>query len=191
MVNSNSSSARQAFFANFSKMAVDAFSSNERPSQPRPLVMLTGGLWTRAQFAHALNHKDADLLGLARCAILQPDLPLLLEAYTSKYTRVDGKTSDVVPSNLNEKLERWESGASPEPRSPAWWPRLVGVGVGMAWYTVGMRRIAVDRSLPVGRWWVLIVVEMYFGERGVRMMSNVIVVFGLVIFYYFIASIMY
>ncbi|KLO14392.1 FMN-linked oxidoreductase [Schizopora paradoxa] len=158
-------STRQAFFAKFSKMAMELYSSNEASSSPRPLVMLTGGLRTRAQFTSAIRNGDAHLLGLARHAISQPDLPLLLE----KHSNIDDD------EDLGDKIELGEGSTSPEPRSPTWWPRLVGAGIGMAWYTIGMRRIAVGKPLPIGRWWVLILLEMYFGELGVRIITSTLV----------------
>ncbi len=129
--------------------------------------MLTGGLRTRAQFANAIQNGDAQLIGMARHAILQPDLPRLLESLVA----ADSKHDEYA--KLNDKVELWEGASLPEPRSPAWWPRLVGAGVGMAWYTIGMRRIYVGEQLPIGRWWVLILLEMYFGASGVRILLGV------------------
>ena len=73
-------SPRQAFFESFASIAVEAV---QRPfSQPSniksrspPLVMLTGGLRTRSQFTSVLARKHAHLLGVARLATLQPQLP--------------------------------------------------------------------------------------------------------------------
>ncbi|KLO14364.1 FMN-linked oxidoreductase [Schizopora paradoxa] len=157
--------ARQAFFAKFSRMAMELYSSNEESLSPCPLVMVTGGLRTRAQFMSAIRNGDAHLLGLARHAILQPNLPLLLE----KFSDVDDN------EDSEEKIELWEDSSPPGPRSPTWWPRLVGAGVGMAWYTIGMRRLAVGKPLPIGRWWVLILLEMYFGEFGLRIITSTLV----------------
>lgn len=170
MAKSNDSD-RQAFFVNFSKMAMGLHSSNESSSAPHPLVMLTGGLRTRVQFANAIRNGDAHLIGLARYAILQPDLPLLLENLAASDTDPHGNKV----AEINGKLEAWEGCSLPEPRSPTWWPRLVGAGVGMAWYTIGMRRIAAGKPLPIGRWWVLILLEMYFGEFAVRIISSTLV----------------
>ncbi len=148
IANSNNST-RQAFFAKFSKTAMELYSSNQSSSSSRrcPLVMLTGGLRTRAQFAIAIQNGDAQLIGIARHAILQPDLPRLLESLVT----ADSKHDEYA--KVNDKLELCEGASLPEPQSPAWWPRLVGAGVGMAWYTVGMRRISDGEPLPIGRWW--------------------------------------
>jgi len=166
IANSNNSS-RQAFFAKFSKTAMELYSSNQSSSRRCPLVMLTGGLRTRAQFANAIQNGDAQLIGMARHAILQPDLPRLLESLVA----ADSKHDEYA--KVNDKVELWEGASLPEPRYSAWWPRLVGAGVGMAWYTIGMRRISDGEPLAIGRWWVLILLEMYFGASGVRILLGV------------------
>lgn len=52
-------------------------SSNIDPAK-RPLIMLTGGLRTPQLMASALERGHADLLGIGRYAILQPELPKII-----------------------------------------------------------------------------------------------------------------
>ena len=128
-------SPRQALFERFSKRAMGAL--DETGCHPRPLVLLTGGLRTPAQFTTALGPPaHADLLGVGRGAILRPDFPDVLAG------RLGVAGSDAMP-------------VAPEPRHEhraaadrtvvwRWWwvlPRipLVGAGVDVAWYTVAMR----------------------------------------------------
>ncbi|KAL5522565.1 hypothetical protein ACEPAG_8582 [Sanghuangporus baumii] len=160
------SSPHQAFFESFSRLAVTAVENEYHTtdlSRKPPLIMLTGGLRTRGQFSRVLGRRHAHLLGLARHSVLRPNLPQLLYNYHDQMK--SGKSLDKRGQYLSdEELWAWETQPSPEPSSPGWWPHLVGAGVGMAWYVVAMRRLALFRELPYGKNWFQIVLEMYFGE---------------------------
>ncbi|KAL5480864.1 hypothetical protein ACEPAI_9804 [Sanghuangporus weigelae] len=160
------SSSRQAFFESFSHLAVTAVENEYHTtdfSRRPPLIMLSGGLRTRGQFSRVLGRRHAHLLGLARLSVLQPNLPQLLYNYHDQM-RI-GKSLDERDQYLSdEELWSWEIQPSPEPSSPGWWPHLVGAGIGMAWYVVAMRHIALARELPYRKSWFQIVLEMYFGE---------------------------
>lgn len=84
----------------------------------------------------ALASRHADLLGIGRGAILCPDLPKILRL----------KTQDSAsPSAWDEKPFTHE----PEAvfRASKWMARvkLIGAGIGTAWYTIRMRDIAVSQ----------------------------------------------
>ncbi|KAL5499170.1 hypothetical protein ACEPAH_1688 [Sanghuangporus vaninii] len=147
-------SSRQAFFESFSRLAVTAVENEYHTSDSSrrpPLIMLTGGLRTRGQFSRVLGRRHAHLLGLARLSVLQPNLPQLLYDYRNE--------------NLSDgEFRSWETQPSPEPSSAGWWPHLVGAGIGMAWYVVAMRHLALAREPPYRKSWFQIVLEMYFGE---------------------------
>ncbi|KAI5123256.1 hypothetical protein M0805_001345 [Coniferiporia weirii] len=188
-------SPRQAFFESFAHIAVEAVqpsTNNENgnaptPTQPRPrpLIMLTGGLRTRGQLARALQRGHAHLLGLARPATLQPALPRLIRV--SQDVRAGpgfGSGTNLSESELasvHQVLRRWETQPPPEPRAPAWWPRIVGAGVGMAWHIVAMHRRARGRPLPYGAGWLRIVLEMYLGNAIRDAGGAVIVVFSMLL----------
>ncbi|KAH8113757.1 FMN-linked oxidoreductase [Phellopilus nigrolimitatus] len=167
------SSPRQAFFESFARVAMDAVrrpaASPRQPSgqshtKAPPLIMLTGGLRTRAQFALVLKSKHADLLGLARLATLQPDLPnFLLEHQLVSGIGV-AERQPPKGCSVQDVSWEWERQPTPEPRSPSWWPRIVGAGIGMAWYVVAIRRLAQGSASPYSNNWVFVVLEMYFGS---------------------------
>ena len=59
---------------------------------------------------------------------------------------------------------KWESQPLPHIHSPSWWPKVVGGGIAVAWYTVAMRRTALNRRLPSeSTGWLPITLEMYLG----------------------------
>lgn len=158
------SSPRQAFFESFSRLAVETVEREYHTSAPGkkpPLIMLTGGLRTRSQFSRALERRHAHLLGLGRLSVLQPALPRLLQEF---HEQVKSEKSDdgTHSRSVEEQLRSWETRPSPEPSSPSWWPHLVGAGVGMAWYVVAMRRLALSRGLPYGAHWLQLISEMHF-----------------------------
>ena len=142
-------SPRQVLFEKFSKRAMGVL-DEMGCRHPRPLVLLTGGLRTPAQFTTALGPPaHADLLGIGRGAILCPDFPEVLAG------RLSAGGSDVLP-------------VAPEPQCAAayrgvvqpwwwWWSRwcpripLVGASVDVAWYTVVMRCWAMGTAtVPAG-----------------------------------------
>lgn len=161
-------SVRQTFFDSFSRIAVETIEAAAKDSQNAPLIMLTGGLGSRTQFSSVLGNKHAHVLGLARLATLQPDLPRQLYDYclsnqaAKEAPRPEKSGSRERPSSSSTWA--WESQSNPAPSSPSWWPRIVGAGVGMAWYSVAMRRLARNQNLPYGEGWLRIVLEMYLGE---------------------------
>lgn len=168
-----SASPRQAFFENFARVAVEAV---QRPfsrakSRSPPLIMLTGGLRTPSQFSFVLHRKHANLLGVARLATLQPQLPQLLSS-----------TNEKPPSFRQREIRdlSWEAMPDPAPQAPTWWPSIVGAGVGMAWHNVAFRRLARGRPRPFGAGWLRIILEMYFGEMGVHILM--LLLLSLVIF---------
>jgi hypothetical protein len=130
-------SARQVFFAKFARAARTVI--QELPAPQRPLVMLTGGLNTARRLHDALADGHADLLGIARAAVLCPDLPWRLAA--------PGPLKDpLVPS---EPLLGLPDGPLSRALCAVLWclgilplPKVLGAGVGMAWYTVMLRRLA-------------------------------------------------
>lgn len=162
------SSARQAFFESFSRIAMQMVKEKTANTpglarRPPPLIMLTGGLSTRAQCLRALTLHHANLLGLARAATLHPTLPHdLYECFKGQSGHAGCNWS-------------WEALPDPEPKSPAWWPRIVGAGVGLAWYDLVMRRLseghpascrtasaaAYSYPYPPSSHWLLIIFDMY------------------------------
>ena len=148
----STTSPRQILFEELSEMAVRAVES-VKSSRQLPLIMLTGGLRTRFQFAKVLAQNHAQLLGVARLAILHPSVPRqLLEA--SEHPEND---------EIQAEIRNWENKKAPAPQPATWWPRIVGGGLGMAWYDVAIRRL-VRGEEPPGRMNPLsILLEMYLG----------------------------
>jgi hypothetical protein len=97
-------------------------------------------------------------------SVLRPELPRELKEHLKS-----SASDDTIEHNSFDELETLQY---PEPQTPAWWPRIIGAGVGMAWYTVAMKRIARsemrDRlvKLPYGVGTVGVLVEMWFGLDG-------------------------
>ncbi|KAF8524274.1 hypothetical protein BU17DRAFT_43062 [Hysterangium stoloniferum] len=122
-------SPRQAFFASFSRKVVQSMPISGTKSTP--LIILTGGLRTPSQMARIISHKHAHLLGLGRLSVLCPDFPHRI----SPVVVVRGDEDALLPI--------------PEPNlyCPRWFPKLVGAGVGTAWYVVAMRQIARGKDI--------------------------------------------
>ncbi|KAH7928629.1 FMN-linked oxidoreductase [Leucogyrophana mollusca] len=140
---SQSTSSRQAFFAEFSKKAMQELKSAPTSASTTPLVLLTGGLRSPSHLDAALAAQHADLLGIGRGAILCPDLPTRLRALRSNSSvsvRIDHYGSDDHPFAREPDVES---------HVPSWLPRirLIGAGVGMAWYSVRMRAIAASQMV--------------------------------------------
>ncbi|KZV66475.1 FMN-linked oxidoreductase [Peniophora sp. CONT] len=138
--------SRQAFFARFSRRARDAVQGV--PLSRRPLILLTGGLRSADMLQEVLEQKHADLLGLARAAVLSPDLPARLAAgpglaADTIFPRLPELTypDTLIVSLLSRTLHLL--GVLPL-------PKLIGAGVGMAWYTVMLRRLAEGRYVDYG-----------------------------------------
>ena len=132
-VPSSTVSRRQAFFARFSAQALRSL---EGQPEPKPLILLTGGLRTPAHLHGALRARHAHLLGFGRASVLRPDLPSALRARAP---------DDSTPFTQEPELDvGWWFDFLP--RSP-----LIGAGVGMAWYVVCIRRIAAEGPQAVER----------------------------------------
>ena len=101
--------------------AIDALPT----SLPKPLILLTGGLRTPEQMRKAVDQRDCDLLGLGRLSVLRPDFPKRLRSQ---------------PDYVAEEPDL--------PKLP-WFPKLLGAGVGTAWYVVQIRRIAEGKSVDM------------------------------------------
>ncbi|KAI0035449.1 hypothetical protein K488DRAFT_43257 [Vararia minispora EC-137] len=138
-------SARQVFFARFARLARAAIQNV--PESRRPLILLTGGLRTKERLQDALINGHADLLGLARAATLSPHFPLRLAGGPS------GPPSGGDPLVPPEpKLEYPDA-----PMTRLFFsaleclgilplPKLIGAGVGMAWYTVMLHRLSKGKT---------------------------------------------
>lgn len=125
-----SGNARQAFFSIFSKKAVELFQNPaECPGISAPLILLTGGIRTAAQCHEIVQNKRADLLGFARLATLCPQLPTVL-----RNTPADQNAPVVMEPDLSSS-----AAISLLPQI-----RLIGAGIGTAWYCVALRRLASD-----------------------------------------------
>lgn len=138
--NVSSKSPRQAYFARFSHQALKALESLPQTptSPPPPLILLTGGLQTPRILRTALNSGHAHLLGIGRGSILCPNLPSMLK--DKKDLSWDNIPFQREPDlSLPHIFGTW-------PLSRVWnlvpKIRLIGAGVGMAWYVVAMRRIS-------------------------------------------------
>ncbi|TFY70941.1 hypothetical protein EVG20_g2060 [Dentipellis fragilis] len=168
--------SRQAFFARFARLARDAIHSlPSTSSRLPPLVLLTGGLRSPTTLVDILSNGHADLLGIGRGSVLCPQLPRLLANQlhaldiggpTSGPATPSVKTADIFPpdpdlsypdSQVTRTLARIFCLLGLLPL-----PKLIGAGVGMAWYTVAISRLshghAVDRRMSglqsVVRMWI-------------------------------------
>lgn len=145
-VKSSKNSPRKAFFARFSQEALKAF--REIPlstlSYPLPLILLTGGLRTPGLLHTALSSEHTDLLGIGRGSVLCPDLPRLL-----KRKEWEASVWDDIPFAEEPDLDL--------PMLLKYWPfsyiwscfadvSLIGAGIGMAWYVVMIRNLALKGS---------------------------------------------
>jgi hypothetical protein len=141
---SASNSPRQAFFARFSHRALQALESLRHSDSTYtgylPLILLTGGLRTPGLLQKALTLKHADLLGIGRGSVLCPDLPSVLSQRLH-----DLRTWGDIPFQPEPDLQL--PGILSYPIFCLIWElvpkvKLIGAGVGMAWYVVAMRHIA-------------------------------------------------
>ena len=137
-----SKSPRQAFFAHFSHQVLQALESLPRTptSPPTPLILLTGGLRTPGLLRTVLILGHAHLLGIGRGSVLCPNLPSILKEKNEEPSQWDDMPFQQEPDlRLPHILEHW-------PLNWMWSLapkiRLIGAGVGMAWYVVTIRRIS-------------------------------------------------
>jgi 2,4-dienoyl-CoA reductase-like NADH-dependent reductase (Old Yellow Enzyme family) len=114
---------REAFFLDFAEAI-----RHEFPGLP---LMVTGGFRTRKAMSEAIENKACDVIGLARPAVLRPDIPKALI--------------------LNPKVEQVDlSGEMPTVPVP-WFIRLTGVrvlgaGAQTAWYTARLQKIGLSQG---------------------------------------------
>lgn len=127
---------RQAFFARFSRTVMKDLHRSPVPSSSVPLILLTGGLRFYSHLQNALISNHADLLGVGRGAVLCPDLPKILRLQLQN----------------NKSSSTWADrpfAREPEAlfRASRWVPsvKLIGAGVGTAWYITRMRDIAISQ----------------------------------------------
>lgn len=137
-----SKSPRQPFFARFSHQALQALESLPLTptSPPPPLILLTGGLRTPGLLQTVLNSGHAHLLGIGRGSVLCPNLPSILREKNKDLQQWDDIPFQREPDlSLPHIFKTW-------PLSCLWnlvpKIKLIGAGVGMAWYVVGIRRIS-------------------------------------------------
>lgn len=142
---------RQAFFAQFSSRLMGELSSMASSDGILPLVLLTGGLRTPAHLYTALSAKHAHLLGIGRGSVLCPGLPTVL-----KNRRKDESEAELY-SDLTPFKPEPDLGLSFTERKPWRWiwkyipkVKLIGAGIGMAWYVVMIRRLAKERIRRLG-----------------------------------------
>ncbi|KAG2361859.1 hypothetical protein BDR07DRAFT_1358465 [Suillus spraguei] len=127
---------RQAFFAQFSRTVMKDLHRSPLPFPSVPLILLTGGLRSHSHLQAALMSKHADLLGIGRGAVLCPDLPKILRLQL----QTSGSSSTWTDRPFAHEPEAVF-------RASKWVPsvKLIGAGVGTAWYTTRMRDIAVSQ----------------------------------------------
>lgn len=138
-------SPRQAFFAQFSRHAMEALSpySNPNSNASAPLILLTGGLRTPSHLRTAITSRHAHLLGIGRGSVTCPNLPDILR-------RMEDTESEFVddPYTLFAPEPNLALGFFGSYWSGRWiWTfmsriQLIGAGAGMAWYVVMIRRLA-------------------------------------------------
>ena len=133
---------RQAYFTHFSHQALQALESLRKTSTspPTPLILLTGGLRTPAVLRTVLTSRDAHLLGIGRGSVLCPNLPSILKQKEKDLSRWDDIPFQLEPDlSLPPVLNYW-------PLNWAWSLvpkiKLIGAGIGIAWYIVAIRHIS-------------------------------------------------
>ncbi|KAF8830510.1 hypothetical protein HHX47_DHR2001175 [Lentinula edodes] len=132
---------RQAFFAHFSSKLMKELSSVTSSDQCAPLILLTGGLRSPAHLYTALRNDHAHLLGIGRASVLCPNLPTVLKRRRAAEADL---SSDVTPFKPEPDLRFWPLARKPWRCIRRHFPKvkLIGAGVGMAWYVVMIRRLA-------------------------------------------------
>ncbi|KAJ8502609.1 hypothetical protein ONZ45_g11596 [Pleurotus djamor] len=140
MAASQTLSPRQVFFSQFSQEALAAL-DKAHYDHPRPLVILTGGFSAPSQMYSALQCKHADLLGIGRYSVMFPELPLLLRQQEAKGLPPSTASFGARPLVESNSVAR-QSGICTWLWNEIAQVKLVGSGVGVAWYTVTLRRMA-------------------------------------------------
>lgn len=138
-------SQRQAFFARFSHIALQALESlrNTTPTPP-PLILLTGGLKNVDLLNSALTHKHTDLLGIGRASVVCPDLPRIVLEKSKSPRGKDDESFGPEPRLLNDAFFNFTFASWIWTMLPK--IKIIGAGFEMAWYVVVMRQIATSKS---------------------------------------------
>ncbi|EKM57662.1 uncharacterized protein PHACADRAFT_138900 [Phanerochaete carnosa HHB-10118-sp] len=153
-------SKRQAIFSRFSRLALHELEQLQEttPGLQRPLILLTGGLSSVDLMESALRHKHADLLGIGRLSILSPRLPraLMESPREQRYLEPSPPVSDIKPWDMEPLYSptSWYTvemialapiiylwSLTPKFLKPRF-PRYIGAGLEVSWYTVAMRNLA-------------------------------------------------
>ncbi|TCD60742.1 hypothetical protein EIP91_009610 [Steccherinum ochraceum] len=146
-------SRRQGVFAEFSRRAVQTLTVENvcPPGKARPLIMLTGGLHSTELMTSALARNHADLVGLARVATHDPELPKHIAEDASAPLQNVFPFHGPFPQTtlpLRYTVERivtvflatlW--GALPDAAKPEI-PTLIGAGTETARYSILLRALA-------------------------------------------------
>ncbi|KAG2154256.1 uncharacterized protein EDB93DRAFT_1081670 [Suillus bovinus] len=127
---------RQAFFAQFSRTVMKDLHQSPVPLSSVPLILLTGGLRSYSHLQAALMSKHADLLGIGRGAVICPDLPkiLRLQLQNSKSSSAWADKPFAREPDIESRPSKWVPSV-----------KLIGAGVGTAWYVSRMRDIAISQ----------------------------------------------
>ncbi|THU99151.1 FMN-linked oxidoreductase [Dendrothele bispora CBS 962.96] len=151
MMSSNSKSSRQAFFAQFSSRVKVALKEIEweqsstlddhtQSRKPLPLIIVTGGLRSPAHVYTALSSDHTDLLGIGRPSLLCPGLPTVLRRLEASS---ESLFDNLTPFKSHPEPDLSFSFTQHWPWSRVWRfvpkIKLVGAGVGMAWYLIAAR----------------------------------------------------
>jgi hypothetical protein len=110
-----------------------------QPFQSRPLIMLTGGLRTRAHLDSALSQGHAQLLGIGRMAVVRPDIPTLLATSTDRDPYELFAPEPELEKDANW-LVRWISRQLKA-------VNFVGAGLNVAWYNIRMRELGMNQPI--------------------------------------------
>jgi hypothetical protein len=168
-------SGRQALFARFSRRALQELVDLEKtsPGLSRPLILLTGGFSSLEMMTSAMDNGHADLIGVGRLSILCPQLPRLLEASRDDSDDTSSRQHVFLSTHLASVHKPWDAHSS---RAMPWpsvehilaqiiiflwaaipiqlrpqFPKLIGSGMEMGWYTVAMRDIPETDTLDFER----------------------------------------
>ena len=137
------SSPRQAFFSRFARQAMATL-----PSSPKsPVIMLTGSLRNRPQFANSIRNKHANLIGVARPSVLCPNLPQVM---------LSEKPEEAMPNLVGPILT-----------SPSWLPKFINASTETAWYAYGLRTLALGGTVKTRTTLFFPLLNMYCLELGV------------------------
>ena len=166
----------QAFFSRFARRARTAVQNLGPSASMLPLILLTGGLRSPEIMNEVLLQGHADILGIGRGSVLRPDLPRVLSSYLDQPSGAGGPVShqlyeSIIPSlpdlsypntPIINALSRIFTSLGIFPL-----PKLIGAGLGMAWYVVMMRRLARGRRADYKMGGIQAMVAMWAKEMQV------------------------